>query len=612
MISVARAVVAVAGTTISVIACLSTPASQPGPAAQITPTSTPPGQPSAAAPATPAPTKEPAPADKVRVLAPVDSVEIQVDGGSAELVLVTGLPNACYESADHTVTQDGNAITVSVMNLGPGDSPVACAEIYRLEERRIPLRQVIEPCALYSVEVNGQTHEVQAIGPAIRCSAPEQPVTSDDTTEEDSPAVVHLRVEPVTSRPLTVRFTAEIIGGLDNSKELYCEWTAWEFGDGRRSQSATECLVWSPAAKFDRQHEQTYTYEKPGTYEALFAYGPLAPVTVTVDVQYTPLDDADPGNGMTPVGAPIDGVSIEVTESVPPQYFIVVQSGLPNGCARFGGYTVDRGGRHILVRVINLVPEDKNVVCTQVYGTVKSRIPLGSYFEQGTRYTVYVNDVTHPFHAKRGRPTEAGPGPTPDIDRPFELRIGESTLFQAEALEVRFEGVVEDSRCPADVKCVSAGRATAAISIFDLGGKRLGNLELTLSGNQELSFKNIGGYSVTLRSLERYPGTPEAIAQGEDPDYTARLLVSGAVEDAPQERGPAVAHLSVEPVPGQPLTVRFTAEISGGPDNSEELYCQKSTWGVRRQQEARRSNNGVRGLDAQYEVQAALRADPYL
>lgn len=139
-------------------------------------------------------------------------------------------------------------------------------------------------------------------------------------------------------------------------------------------------------------------------------------MTVTADVQYPPLHDVGAGDGMTPVRAPIDGVSIEVTEAVPPHYFLVVQSGLPNGCARFGGYTVDRDGREILVRVINLVPEAKNVVCTQVYGTVESRIPLGSFFEQGTFYTVYANDVTHRFTAKRGRPTEAGPGSTPDVE----------------------------------------------------------------------------------------------------------------------------------------------------------------------------------------------------
>lgn len=61
----------------------------------------------------------------------------------------------------------------------------------------------------------------------------DQPVTSDDTAEADGPAVARLRVEPVPSRPLTVRFIAEIVGGRDNAEELYCKWTGWEFGDGR-------------------------------------------------------------------------------------------------------------------------------------------------------------------------------------------------------------------------------------------------------------------------------------------------------------------------------------------------------------------------------------------
>ena len=354
----------------------------------------------------------------------------------------------------------------------------------------------------------------------------------------------------MSDKPLTVRFAAEIVGGSDNSKDLYCKGETWEFGDGRGDRSFTECLVWSPTSKFTRQHQQTYTYEKPGTYKASFAYGPLSPVTVSVDVQYPPLADADPGDGMTPVRAPIDGVRLEVTESVPPEYFVVVQSGLPNGCARFEGYAVDRDHRNIMVHVTNLVLEDKDRVCTQVYGTVESRVPLGSYFEQGTFYTVYVNDVTHPFRAKRGRPTEAGPGSTPDLDRPFELSVGESAFFQAEGLDVLFEAVAEDSRCPANANCVSAGQAIVAIAIFDSRGRSVGNLELTLGGILEHSFENIGGYSVAFRSLDPYPGTPEAIAHGENVVYTATLLVSGAVEDVPQQDGPAVAHLSVEPVEG--------------------------------------------------------------
>ena len=85
---------------------------------------------------------------------------------------------------------------------------------------------------------------------------------------------------------MTVRFTAEISGGPDNAEELYCTTSTWQFGDGRMGGGAIrECVVWTPNKKFKRLHGRTYTYEKPGSYEATFTYGPLAPATVKVEVR---------------------------------------------------------------------------------------------------------------------------------------------------------------------------------------------------------------------------------------------------------------------------------------------------------------------------------------
>ncbi|MDA1349416.1 MAG: hypothetical protein O3A47_11225 [Chloroflexi bacterium] len=466
MISITRVLIALAAIAVLSAACSSSGASAPTVVPKATPTvgSTPAPQDS------PTPTAPPSAVKKVLEPAPVNSVEIEVDRGSAELVLVTGLPNACYESSDHTVTQDGKSITVSVMNLGPGDSLVACAEIYRLDERRIPLRRVIEPCAVYSVEVNGETYEVQALGPAIRCRAPE-------------PTVV---VEPP--------------------------------------------------------------------------------------------QDSDPGDGMRPVLAPIDGVDIEVAESAPPQYFLVVQSGLPNGCARFDGYTVERQGATVVVRVTNLVPEDKNVMCTMVYGTVVTRVPLGSDFEPGRHYTVQVNDVTHPLVAQSGGSSEGGPIQVTRLDEPFKIKEGDSAALVSESLEVRFDAVVSDSRCPANVTCIWAGEAKVAVSLADSSGNEIGKVELTIGADPDAAYANVGDYSIALMALDPYPGTPEAERQGDDPEYAAVLLVSGAFLANDGDPGPTAIDFRADPVPGQALTVLFTAEISGGRDSSQDLYCQGTSW----------------------------------
>lgn len=92
------------------------------------------------------------------------------------------------------------------------------------------------------------------------------------------------------------------------------------------------------------------------------------------------------------VPAPIDGVTIERRGTAPLSYVAIVDSGLPNGCARFSDYAVDRDGDRIVMAVTNLMPADPNVMCTMVYGMVKNEIALPGAFVDGATYTIAVND----------------------------------------------------------------------------------------------------------------------------------------------------------------------------------------------------------------------------
>ncbi len=104
--------------------------------------------------------------------APVESVAIEVtvsDPRQADLVLVTGLPNACYSFGTYDLTRDEDTIRVRVTNVRPDNPALMCAEVYRMVTTRIPLGPHIEPCAIYQVIANGKSFSVQAIGPNIRC-----------------------------------------------------------------------------------------------------------------------------------------------------------------------------------------------------------------------------------------------------------------------------------------------------------------------------------------------------------------------------------------------------------------------------------------------------------
>ena len=103
---------------------------------------------------------------------------------------------------------------------------------------------------------------------------------------------------------------------------------------------------------------------------------------------------------MVQVLAPVESVELLVMESFPPQYSLVVVSGLPNGCASFAGYRLERSGNTIKIEMVNWKPADPQVVCTEIYRTVETRISLGSDFESGRTYTLLVNDVAESFVAQ--------------------------------------------------------------------------------------------------------------------------------------------------------------------------------------------------------------------
>jgi len=86
-----------------------------------------------------------------------------------------------------------------------------------------------------------------------------------------------------------------------------------------------------------------------------------------------------------------EGATMVVAESYPPQYFLQVKYGLPNGCARPGGHEVSRQGKSVALTVYYETPADPNILCTQNYRIGDLSIALGSDFTPGQGYEVVVN-----------------------------------------------------------------------------------------------------------------------------------------------------------------------------------------------------------------------------
>ncbi len=74
----------------------------------------------------------------------------------------------------------------------------------------------------------------------------------------------------------------------------------------------------------------------------------------------------------------------------------------------------------------------------------------------------------------------------------------------SDGLALTFLEVSEDSRCPSDVVCVWAGRATISISLRR-DGLSLGDFSLTLGEGAAASAVEREGYRLRLTALEPYP-----------------------------------------------------------------------------------------------------------
>ena len=111
---------------------------------------------------------------------------------------------------------------------------------------------------------------------------------------------------------------------------------------------------------------------------------------------------------------------------------------------------------------------------------------------------------------------------SPSLDREFELRAGASARLEGTDLEVRFESVPKDSRCPVDVQCFTAGDATVALRV-EGGGTPASTHELhTVDEPRQAQH---GPYAIALVGLMPRPVSTRAIPAG---DYVATIVVNRA------------------------------------------------------------------------------------
>jgi hypothetical protein len=99
-----------------------------------------------------------------------------------------------------------------------------------------------------------------------------------------------------------------------------------------------------------------------------------------------------------------------------------------------------------------------------------------------------------------------------------ELIMGEAVTMDEGRLELGFEGVPFDNRCPKDVQCIVAGSAKVSMAVRVEGEEehRL-TLELSARGPQVVE---VAGYALSLMAVHPYPVSTRKI---EPEDYKVEL-----------------------------------------------------------------------------------------
>lgn len=81
------------------------------------------------------------------------------------------------------------------------------------------------------------------------------------------------------------------------------------------------------------------------------------------------------------------------------------------------------------------------------------------------------------------------------------VKVGQQKVVRTNGITVKFESVIEDSRCPADVNCIWAGIAKIKIRLSKNGRKITTELD-TMGNNTAVTFY---GYSIKLVGLTPEP-----------------------------------------------------------------------------------------------------------
>jgi len=108
-----------------------------------------------------------------------------------------------------------------------------------------------------------------------------------------------------------------------------------------------------------------------------------------------------------------------------------------------------------------------------------------------------------------------------DLGEEFSLSIGQTAAIRGQDLQITFEDVVEDSRCPSNVTCIWAGRDSSIMKIVQASSQY--RMVLTEPGlTDEYTTVTYREYQLSFQ-LRPYPTAGQSIQRDA---YRLQLIVS--------------------------------------------------------------------------------------
>ncbi len=343
-------------------------------------------------------------------IAQVDTVTVQLLESwpvQANVVVKGMLEDGCTTIDEISTEATGDGFTISITTVRPAD--MICTQALVPFEEVIPLDILGLTAGSYTVNVNGVKEVFSLDADNVQVGQNDVELSRYETSAGISllaPVTWEQALEDtwVSSDGLTLSVELLDVETLEDAEELVTE------GKEVLSRLSTKITWGTGILLATRDTEDEFRqYQMLGTLNDQFILLSLSALDRALleensdlfEQIYSSVKAMEAGAEYETSLAPVETVTIEMTDSVPVEATAIIEGYLPDGCTEIDAVdtTYDALTRTFHVAVETLRPTDTG--CTEAIEPFEQRVPLQVYGLAAGEYTVEVNGVKAVFELER-------------------------------------------------------------------------------------------------------------------------------------------------------------------------------------------------------------------